>query len=182
MDRKEFRQYVKRKLKQLGFQSRKSCHYLIMQDDYLIGFELVPSSYTKGYYFECGCLYLPDPRAMPFYGYMDLRKRFLFPLDPSQKFDFHACLESEQYTRTCEYEKYTVEQIDQVFDANFEYYMRPFYNQEYGFQMYRENPRRMNHKSEAKIRMLCNRSGLDAEEVLPCLLTVLPNEERFGEC
>ena len=176
MERKELRQFIKQKFKEMGFQSIKSCHFLMPQEDYLIGFELASSSYSKGYYFECGCLYLPDPPAMPFYGYMDLRRRFLFPLDPSQPFDIHECLRTQQYVRDCEYEKYTTEQLDRIFDANFEYYMRPFFNQEYGLQMYRDEPRRMNYNSESKVRILCQRSGLNAEEVIPQLSGV-----RFGE-
>lgn len=176
MERKEFRQYVKRKFRELGFQSRKSCHFLMPQEDYLIGFELATSTYAKGYYFECGCLFLPNLHAVPFYGYMDLRRRFLFPLEPGEQFDIHKCLETEEYTRICEYEKYTEEQLDPIFEQNFEYYMRPFYDPEYGLQMIRELPQRMNYHDESWVRMVCRRAGLDADEILPSLSGIRKGE------
>lgn len=175
MEKAELRQYIKDKFKALGFQSRKSTHYKIIDNDYLIGFEMEPSTYCKGYCFTCGIIYLPDEQRMPFRGIFDLHWDFVFPWEPDGDPDVQRCIERKLLRRIFEYEDYSIEQLDRIFEANYNYFMLPLYDKNYGLDIFRSSWRRMQYYPVPKIEMLCKRAGLDAQEVLAFLGKVNTN-------
>lgn len=169
MDKSELRKHIKDKFKSMGYQSIKSSHYKIYDDDYLIGFVSEPSIYCRGYCFTCGIIYLPDEKMMPFRGVFDFQWDFIFPWEPDDNPDVKACLERKLFRRDFEYNKYTMEQLERIFESNYDYFMKPLLDKEYGLSLFRNNWKRMKYKSVSKIRMICKRAGMDENEVLTFL-------------
>lgn len=60
MEKKELKNSFALSLKSLVSKKRKDYYTKILDRDYLIGFYLYPSSYTKGYQFCCDIIYLPN--------------------------------------------------------------------------------------------------------------------------
>lgn len=169
MTRKELRAFVKEKFKQQGFSSEKSYLYKILDEDYLIGFHLYPSTYCKGYSFVCGIIYLPDPFKIPLRGLFDLEWNFRFPIDPESKLDLSHYQRNTQLKTVFEYEKYTVAQLEEFFSQNYDYFVLPLFDKEYGLKMFREDWRLMNRFSAQTVRKLCERASIDTESVLVAL-------------
>lgn len=165
MTRKELRTFVKDKFKAQGFSAQKSYLYKIIDDDYLIGFHLDPSSYGKGYRFVCGIIYLPDELKIPLRGVFDLEWIFRFPTDPTSKLD----LSNYTWDRTLEtvfhYENYSIEQLETFFEINYDYFITPLFDKEYGLEMFRKDWRLMNRFAPKTVFKLCERASIDAQAV-----------------
>ncbi len=166
MDKTDVRKYIKEKFKTLGFQSKRKWHYRIYDGDYLIGFELEPSTLCKGYCFTCGIIYLPDELRMPFHGIFDFHWDFIFPWEPDADCDVQSCINSKLFRRVFVYEEYSVEQLDKIFNANYDYFIKPLMSKEYGLNLYREDWRRLESYPKSKIEMICSRAGINTQEVL----------------
>ena len=169
MTKNELRAFVKEKFKQLGFSSQKSYLYKIIDDDYLIGFHLYPSSYCNGYKFICGIIYLPDSFKIPLRGLYDLEWTFRFPVGSSSKLDLSQYQRNAHLTTVLEYEEYSLAQLEEFFAANYEHFILPLYDKEYGLKMFREDWHLMNRFSVQTVQKLCNRASLDTESVLAAL-------------
>lgn len=169
MERKELRKYIRERFKSMGYQSYKSYQYKVLDDDYLIGFDLYPSTYTKGYYFDCGVIYLPDEYKIPLRGLYDYGNRFIFPNPPEIPFDIEKCKESRSFTTTFRYEEHTLEQLDEWFHQNYKYYMIPLLDKEYALERFRKDLRLMNAFKPKTIDKLCKRAGMNTQEVLRIL-------------
>ena len=165
MTRQELRAYVKDKFKKMGYQAQKSYLYKVFDDDYLIGFYLEPSSYVKGYAFVCGIIYLPDELCMPFRGVFDLQWEFQFPCKPEEKLDLSTYPENPKLCRVFEYEKFTLEQLEKVFEVNYEYFMVPLLDKNYGLDIFRSNWAVFNRFDTQSILKICQRAGIDSEKV-----------------
>ena len=138
----------------------------VIDDDYLIGFYLYPSTYCKGYDFVCGIIYLPDELKIPLRGLFDLEWAFRFPIDPSDKLELSDYYGNRKLTTVLKYEKYTIEQLDLFFGINYDYFIKPLYNKEFGLDMFRHDWRLMNRFSVQTINKICHRASIDAQMVL----------------
>lgn len=170
MTKEEFRAYVKQKFKAMGFQSKKSVHYKFIEEDYIVCFELYPSSYCKGYQCTYGAILLPSCNY-PLCGRYDIGSNFLFPRDPLCELDFTLpSLEQHvKYDYKCEYEKYTLEQVDVFFDKNIEHFLMPLYNKEFLFTYFRQDWRRFNYNDPHDIVNICKKADIDAKAVFAFL-------------
>lgn len=174
MTKSELFAYVATKLKLLGYRSRRNYYYQIIDDDYLIGLFLDPSSYCKGYRFICGAIYLPDEQKMPFCGKFDIQRNFIFPLDSNSlvgSLDYIDSDSRELSTRNTifEYENYTIEQLDKLFETNYSRFVVPLMNKEYGLEKFRDNWKSMNRFSKNNVMKICKRAGINSDEVLAYL-------------
>jgi len=169
MTKSELRTYVREKFKSKGFQSQKSYLYKIIDDDYLIGFHLYPSSYCKGYRFICGIIYLPDPFKIPLRGLFDLEWVFRFPVDSGSKLDLSKYEGNTQLTTVFEYENYSLAQLEEYFMMNYEHFITPLFNKEFGLELFRSDWRLMNRFSVQTVDKLCQRASLDTKSVLKYL-------------
>lgn len=169
MTKKELRAFVKKQFISQGFSAEKSYLYKIIENDYLIGFHLYPSTYCKGYSFICGIIYLPDPLKIPLRGLFDLEWHFRFPVHSSADFDLSNTQDVTQYTTVLEYENYTQEDINAYFSLNYEHFIIPLFDKEYGLKMFREDWRLMNRFSSQTVDKLCKRASLDTQIVLKYL-------------
>ena len=169
MTKPELKDFIKDKFKSLGYQSRKSYFYKIVDEDYLIGFFLDPTGRTKGYYFICGIIYLPDSIKMPINGLFDLEWKFIFPWEPTSEFDVEKCLDTKLYKKVFEYEAYNLEQLEIIFSKNYAYFIDRLLDKEYGLDLFRKNWNRMNRFSAHSVDKICKRAGLDTDSVLKYL-------------
>lgn len=165
MDKKEFKLYLKGKLKGLGFDKRKDFYSKTVNSDYLIGIDLMPSSYVKGYQFRCGIVYLPNEKRVPFCGLFDLKWNFEFPFELGQKLDFSQ----KPLTYIFKYEHYTTEEFEEFFMQNYDRYILPLYNPEYGIELMRKDWRLMVRCDSQTIAQLCTRMDISYEEVMKFL-------------
>lgn len=165
MEKKELKQFLSARFKELGFEKKKDYYTKMLTDDYLIGCCLDPSSYTKGYQFYCGMIYLPNEMKMPFRGLFDLEWTFRFPIKPDDEFDF----DKGPYTYIFEYEQYTIEQFERIFEKNYKHYMEPLYSEEYGLEILRKDWRLMRRHSFQTIEGLCKRAGIEYSAVIEFL-------------
>ena len=166
MTREELNKFIKGKLTSLGYKTKKSYFYKIIDEDYLIGFCLDSTGRTKGYYFICGIIYLPDEIKMPFRGIFDLEWKFIFPWEASGEFDIKKCLDDKLYKIVFEYEAYSLEQLEVFFSKNYAYFIDRLSDKEYGLDLFRNNWNRMNRFSVQSIDKICKRAGLDTDSVL----------------
>lgn len=169
MTKEELKKYISRKMKLLGYQTRKSYYYRIIDEDYLIGFCLEPTGRSKGYYFICGIIYLPDSIKMPINGIFDLEWKFVFPWEPIGEFDIEKCIDNKLYKKVFEYEAYSLEQLEELFSVNYAYFIERLSDKEYGLDLFRNNWKRMNRFSVQSIDKICKRAGLDTAAVLKYL-------------
>lgn len=165
MTRNELRGYVKKWFNSRGFQSQKSYLFKVLDGDYLLGFYMEPTGLSKAYMFTCGIIYLPDNIKLPFHGVFDLQWDFIFPWEPNDEFDIHLCLERQKYRGVFKYEDYSIEQLEEILTQNYNYYITPLFDKEYGLCLFRDDWRLMNRFSVQSIEKLCNRAGLDVAEV-----------------
>ena len=106
---------------------------------------------------------------MPFHGIFDFQWEFIFPWEPDGNPDVNTCLERKLLRRDFEYEKYSLSQLEQIFEANYAYFIEPLLDKEYGLNLFRSNWNRMEHKSISKIHMICKRAGINEDAVLSFL-------------
>lgn len=167
MTRQELRAYIKDKFKKMGYQSYKSYFYKIYDDDYLVGFYLEPSTYVKGYSFIYGIIYLPDELKIPFRGLFDLDGSFRFPCDPDEELDLTTYLENPKLSHIFEYEEYTLEQLDKLFEINYEYFMVPLLDKEHGLDQFRDPTKWFIFRRFApqNVLKICQKAGIDSEKV-----------------
>lgn len=169
MTKKELRAFVKEQFKSQGFSSEKSYLYKIIDDDYLIGFHLYPSTHCKGYSFICGIIYLPDPFKIPLRGLFDLEWSFRFPVHPGGELDLSNYRDGARYTTVLEYENYSLEDIKKYFSMNYEHFVLPLFDKGYGLKLFRKDWRLMNRFSTQTVEKLCKRASLDTQAVLKYL-------------
>lgn len=165
MEKEELKRFLKIRFEELGFQKRKDYYFKILDDDYLIGCCLNPSSYSKGYQFYCGVIYLPNELKMPFHGLFDIEWDFRFPVNPDAELDF----DKGPYTILFRYEQYTIKQFEKIFEKNYERYMLPLYDKEYGLEVLRKDWRLMRRHSHQTIEGLCKRMGIEYSTVIEFL-------------
>ena len=166
MTRKELRTFVKEQFKSRGFSSEKSYLYKMLDEDYLIGFHLYPSSHCKGYTLICGIIYLPDPYKVPLRGLYDLEWSFRFPVRPGGELDLDSGPTGPAYTTVLEYENYPLEEIEGYFAMNYEHFVLPLFDKEYGLKLLRADWRLMNRFTAQTVEKLCARASLDTQAVL----------------
>ncbi len=181
MERKEFRELIKKKFKSMGFKSTKSYWYKIIDDDYLVSFGLEPSTYGKLYQMCCGFCYLPDENVFPFDGYVatDREWNFLFPREAGGKldlseydFNLHPGAGRNKYTVYFEYELYTEEQFEELFEINYRYIFEPMLTKGYGLDYFTVNVQHLNgitHGGNIKLKKICKILGLDVYEIAKIL-------------
>lgn len=165
MEKREFKLYLKDRLIGLGFHKRKDFYSKVIGEDYLIGIDLEHSSYVKGYQFRCGIVYLPNELRVPFRGLLDLKWNFMFPFEPGDKLEF----DRKPLRYIFEYEKYTVDEFEALFEQNYEQYIVPLHDPNYGIEMIRKDWRLMKRCDSQTIEMLCARMDLDYNEVMRSL-------------
>lgn len=166
MTKKELRAFVKEQFKTREFSSYKSYLYTVIDDDYLIGFHLYPSTYCKGYSFICGIIYLPDSFKIPLRGLFDLQWSFRFPIHPGGELDLDHYQDGARFTTVFEYENYSLEELALYFSMNYEHFIEPLFDKELGLKMFREDWRLMNRFSVQTVTKLCRRASLDTQAVL----------------
>lgn len=169
MTKEDMGKYIRQKFSSLGYQSSRNIYYKMFDDDYLIAFELISTGRSKGYYFTCGIIYLPDEHKMPVRGVYDLQWDFIFPWEPCMEFDIDVAIESKQFRRVFEYEKYTLQELDGIFASNYQHFVIPLHNKNYGLDIIRSDWRIMRRFSRQSIDKLCKRAGLDTQAVLSYL-------------
>lgn len=165
MEKIEFKLYLKDRLTQLGFHKRKDFYSKTMGEDYLIGIDLEHSSYVKGYQFRCGIVYLPNELRVPFCGLLDLKWNFMFPFERGEKLEFSQ----KPLKYIFEYEKYTIDEFDVLFEQNYKHFIVPLYDPDYGIGLIRKDWKLMKRCDPQTIQMLCRRMGLDYNEVMRSL-------------
>ncbi len=160
MEKKEFRDYIKSKLKSYGFQSRKSTFYKLIDDTFLVGFRLEASSYGGGYHLIFGTLILPDEIKWPFCGYFDNSIQLFFPRAGAEinEESFPCGIE---WARTCNYPYLTEEQLDLVLQLNYEHFIKPRIAKESMLSLYRNNWLLMRIMSPYGIKKICALIGED---------------------
>lgn len=169
MTKNELRTFIKEKFKSQGFSSQKSYLYKTIDDDYLIGFHLYPSTYCKGYSFVCGIIYLPDPFKIPLRGIYDLEWSFRFPVHPGGELDLKKYQDGARFTTVFQYENYSTEDLEVYFSMNYEHFITPLFDKEYGLQLLREDWHIMNRFAPQTIDKLCKRASLNTQIVLEYL-------------
>ena len=169
MTKEEMKKFISHKFTSFGYQSSKNIYYKVYDGDYLIAFELQSTGRSKDYYFTCGIIYLPDELKFPVRGVYDLQWDFIFPWEPVADFDINTALQSKLYRRVFDYEKYSLEILDQVFMENYRHFMLPLLDKSYGLDIFRNDWRTMRRFSEKSIDKLCKRAGLDSQTVLSYL-------------
>lgn len=176
MERKEFRELIKNKFKSMGFKSRKSYWYKIIDDDYLVSFGLEASTYARAYQMRCGFCYLPDESVFPFDGFVstDRTWNFFFPREVGGEFDlsnhdFNMYPGFQKYTPYFKYELYTEEQFEELFDMNYKYIFEPMLTKGYGLDYFTANVRHLNSLGSVKLKKICKMLGLDVYEIVKIL-------------
>ena len=165
MEKSELKRFLNDRFIELGFQIKKNYYTKLLDEDYLIGCCLYPSSYVKGYQLYCGIIYLPNEMKMPFRGLFDLEWNFQFPIDPSDELD----LGGGGLTVVLHYERFTIKQFESIFKKNYEHFMLPLYNKEYGLDLMRKDWRLMRRHSFYTIEGLCKRMGIEYSDVIEFL-------------
>lgn len=172
MTKEEFLSYVKEKFASLGYRSRRLNFYKLVDDDYLVGFSVFGSTFCRGYSFTCGGVYLPNEFKIPFCGKFDLERDFVFPMRSiNDKRSIYECIEDlgKKYSyknNIFEYELFTLEELDLYFDVNYEHIAKPYFDKNYGLERFKSDWRLMRGFSAKTVTNLCDRAGLDADEVL----------------
>ena len=166
MTRQELRAWIKAKFKAMGYQQHKSYLYKVFDDDYVVGFDLYPSSYCKAYSFECWIIYLPDEIKFPPNGKADLFWTFRFPADPSSVLELDNYQNDRNLNWLFEYEKYSIEQLEEWFEINYNFFMLPLMDKNYGLDIFRMHWRdHMIRFAPENVIKICDRAGLDKQEV-----------------
>lgn len=173
MERKEFRKCVKDFFKSKGYSQQKSTMYKIFDDDYLIGIHSDPSSYCKGYRIISFAIFLPDDTLFPLCGFGEVRKNFLFPIQPGDEIDYNRTYNvlPPEITTTFEYEKYTTDQLMHYLDANYSASVTQLMDKNYGLEYYRNDWRHFGNfwNDEHRIKKICQRAGIEPQDVLDYL-------------
>lgn len=182
MEKIEMHRFVRQKFKSMGFRTQKNKFHKLIGDDYLVGVTM-DAGYVKSYRFYCGMIYLPDEWKMPFKGVFDISRQYMFPETLNGGPDVQKWLHdpSQKSWTIIEYEKYTIEQLDMVLDANYEYFVKPMYDKEYGLQKYRDNWQYLRNVSPQKRNLLCRLAGLDVNAVNDFLNNLKPARQVLYE-
>lgn len=181
MEKKEFRDFIKKKFKDMGFKQKNSGWYKFIDEDYVIGFDIDPF-YGKAYQCTCGCLFLTETERsnFQFNGYYDFRHIFVFPRKPENNFDipFYEYANTNIYEHIKDtisareamatsliYENFTVEQMEYYFNRNFEYYFTRFFDRNYAFNELKKQKATLYAINPKKFSMFCKMFGFDEEEL-----------------
>ncbi|MDO5576217.1 MAG: hypothetical protein Q4F84_03995 [Fibrobacter sp.] len=137
MKKKDVQKLVKDKMQQLGFTSiktSKNAHYKIFNNNYLVGIHLEHHPYCKGYFIDCGVIYLYDEQKEKFTGCnFDYGKGFLFTKESEDNLKNYN-LEDRQDDNLTDYFEYDIrsqEEFEEALDTNLKFYLGKFYNQQY---------------------------------------------------
>ncbi len=175
MNRKELRALVKSRFSALGFKAYKSFLYKIIDDDYLIGFYLEPTGYGKEYEFVYGVLYLPDDEQDILQDRrFDITMCFEFPWEPDDPLAAN-CMKMNMSNWALAYERYTIEEVNEMLDKNFHLHIEPFLDKSYGLKIFRQDWRSFRGLSDARLILLCARAELDIAEVCAYLGRPVPD-------
>lgn len=175
MTKEEFLGYVKQKFSSLGYRSRRLNFYKLIDDDYLVGFSVLGSSFCKGYSFTCGGVYLPNEFKIPFCGKFDLQRDFRFPMRPLNETRSINARNDDAWKKYShrynifEYELFTSEELDFYFEENYKNIAEPFFDKNYGLDKFRNDWRLMKHMSKTTVINICDKAGLDIDDVLKFL-------------
>lgn len=141
MTKEDVKKILKQKMQALGFVTRQNKHYKILNEDYLIGVWLDHHPFCKAYYFEYGAIYLPDEEKMPFKGYCDWDKRFIFTKNPSDDLKNYDITETYIYGQELidyfEYDIRSSEELNYILDINIRKRLSLLYDKEYVLNWYK---------------------------------------------
>lgn len=165
VEKREFRNYIKSKLRTQGYQVQKSSFYKLIDKDYLVGFELHPSSYGKGYYLHFGVLFLPDEKKWPFCGLFDHQMQLVFPNCLNEEIDTLSFPNPPAWGRCCLYDEFSASQLDEILQLNYEHFIAPRLNKDYVLSLYRNNWKMMSWMNPSGIKKICGLIGADPYEV-----------------
>lgn len=182
MEKKEFKDFFKQKFNSMGFKQKNSGWYKFIEDDYVIGFDIDPS-YGKSYQCTCGCIYLTEKQKnnFQFNAYYDWRDVFKFPRNPQCELDIHfyekvhediyknlkeVTVAREAMGIYFEYEKFSLEQLEEYFNANYEYYFTPFFDKNYALNKLKNDIRLLGCYEHDKFVMFCELFGYDEEKLI----------------
>jgi len=175
MTKDEFRAYHKEKLKSKGFKVRNSFWYKFIDDIYAVGFHIDHSSYCKGYRCEIGGQIVLSGDKIPNSGYQDVYSIFCFPVEPGKKLNCDISTiangryvpreKCNLYTNIFEYENYTVEQLDEYFDANYAQFAPTFLDKNKFLEILCSNYFHFRAYTPEKLLLVCNMCNLDKKEV-----------------
>lgn len=143
MEKKEFQNVVKDKMKVLGFRIKGNNCYKVLDNNYLIGVSLDHHPYCKGYFVEYGGLYLPDEWKIPFRGEYDWDNRFIFTINSKDNL-LHYHIESideneEGLVDYCEYDNWETRELIKQLDLNIEKKLSLLYDKNYILEEYKKN-------------------------------------------
>ena len=166
----------------MGFKQKNSGWYKFIEDDYVIGFDIDPS-YGKSYQCTCGCRYLTEKEKnnFQFNACYDWRAVFKFPRNPQSELDIHfyekvheniyenlkeVAVAREAMGSHFEYEKFSLEQLEEYFNANYEYYFTPFFDKNYVLNKLKNDIRLLGCYKHDKFVMFCELFGYDEEKLI----------------
>ncbi len=182
MEKKEFKDFIKQKFNSMGFKQKNSGWYKFIEDDYVIGFDIDPS-YGKSYQCTCGCIYLTEAQRnnFQFNACYDWRYVFKFPRNPQCELDIHfyeqaneniynnikeATAAREAMGIYFEYEKFSLEQLEEYFNANYEFYFTPLFDKNHALNKLKNDIRLLGLYKHDKFVMFCELFGYDEEKLI----------------
>lgn len=181
MEKKEFRDFIKQKFKDMEFKQKNSGWYKFIDDDYVIGFD-IDSFYSKAYKCTCGCLFLTETEKnnFQFNSCYDYRHLFVFPRTPEKKFDIpfyeyankyiydhikDTIFAREEMDTSFIYGNFTIKQLEYYFNENFKYYFTRFFDKNYAFNELKKQKATLYVNKPEKFSMFCKMFGYDEEEL-----------------
>lgn len=95
----------------------------------------VSIEFAKEYQMYCGVIYLPNEMKMPFRGPFGSEWSLQFPIKPGDELE----LVGGEHTVVLEYGLFTIDQFESIFKKNYEHFMLPLYDKEYGLDLMRKD-------------------------------------------
>ncbi len=175
MDKKEFQQIVKHKLKDRGFRAKGNYHYIIINSRYWAGIKLDHHPYCRGYYIEYGGIYDPANDFSPFHFGFDLSYRFVFskkPNDDLGRYDISNPIIENIYKPDCpfteyfEYETRTKDDLVNSLVANLDLRFPLFCNDTFILEQYRKDWILFRLVPEETVGKIARLLGLEMEDVM----------------
>ena len=170
MEKKEFKNIIKEKLKTIGFKSRGNHHYKIIDENFLIGVSLFDRAYCKGYFIDYGIIYLPDEEKMPFNGDFDWSRKFWFPKDSTIMLNRYHLDNLEECHQELmdyfEYDKRSVDELEKSLDVNIEKMLSVLSDEKCAFKDYQNNLDMFVSLSEHEIKKFIKLGAVSKQAVL----------------
>ncbi len=150
MEKKEFQLLVKEKLKSYGFSSRGNIHYKLIDADYLVRVELEHRSFYKAYSIDFCVVYEVEKEVPLYKQFWNWRNHFYFPEKIRENLsNFHlkkldksgdSCASIPELTVNFQYDRRSIEELDQYLDENIQKRLLPVFNKELPLELYRKFP------------------------------------------